>query len=47
MDGERDCPECWGRGWKEGHPTSVMPEVPSDLVEHMRRAWWDFFNKKD
>lgn len=47
MDGKRDCPECWGRGWKEGHPTSQKPEVPPELVEHMRRAWWDFFNKKE
>lgn len=44
MDGERDCPDCWGRGWKEGNPTTQQPEVPPELVEHMRRAWWDYFH---
>ncbi len=45
IDGPRVCPECWGRRFKLVHPTSQQPEIPADLLEHMRRAWWDFVNK--
>lgn len=47
LDGPRECPDCWGSGMKTVSAKSNQPEVPSDLVEHMRRAWYDYFNKKE
>lgn len=47
LDGPQDCPECLGRGYIWTEPTTKMPELPADLREHMRRAWWDFFNLPD
>jgi len=44
LDGPRDCPECWGTKTKSVAPTSQPPEIPPELREHMRRAWWDFFH---
>lgn len=44
IDGPRDCPECWGTKVKSVAATSPKPDVPADLIEHMRRAWWDYFN---
>jgi hypothetical protein len=44
IDGPRDCPQCWGRKYKSVYPTSQKPEIPPALAEHMRRAWYDFFN---
>lgn len=42
IDGPRTCPECFGSKVKRVHPTSKQPEIPEDLREHMRRAWFDF-----
>lgn len=44
IDGPRSCPECWGTKVKSVATTSPKPDVSADLVEHMRRAWWDYFN---
>lgn len=46
IDGRRQCPECWGRGFVLKGATTPKPEIPPDLVEHMRRAWWDFHHQK-
>ena len=47
IEGERTCNECWGTGKKSVGPTTEKPELDPALVEYMRRAWWDFFNKTD
>ena len=44
LDGPRECPECFGRGSITKGPRAPHPELPKALVEHMRRAWWDFLN---
>ena len=44
IEGSRPCPECFGTKIKSVGPTSEKPELPAALVEHMRRAWWDFVN---
>lgn len=44
LDGPRECPTCFGMGVLSKGPTTTMPELPKALVEHMRRAWWDFHN---
>lgn len=46
IDGPRTCPTCFGTGSVPSHPTTPKPDVPADLIEHMRRAWWDYFNKE-
>lgn len=46
IDGPRQCPTCYGRGVVSKGPTTPRPELPPALVEHMRRAWWDFMNKE-
>lgn len=45
LDGPRECDECSGTGIKRINPTSQPPEIPPELREHMRRAWWDFIHK--
>ncbi len=47
LDGPRPCPVCHGMKVISKGPTTEKPELPPDLVEHLRRAWWDFLNKKD
>jgi len=42
LDGERQCPECHGSRYKVICPTSRSPNIPTDIKEHMRRAWYDF-----
>ena len=44
LDGPQPCPECWGTKIKSVAPTTQPPEIPPELREHMRRAWWDFFH---
>ncbi len=44
IDGEQTCPKCYGTGNVTKGPTTQQPELPKALVEHMRRAWWDFLN---
>ncbi len=45
LDGPHQCPDCYGTRSISRGPTTPRPELPPALVEHMRRAWWDFFNK--
>lgn len=45
LDGARQCSRCWGTRTISKGPTTPKPELPRALIEHMRRAWWDFFNK--
>lgn len=46
IDGSRDCPECFGRGHKTISEISTdKPEVPKELIEHMRKAFFEYFNK--
>lgn len=45
IDGPRQCPECFGSRHVTKGPSTVMPAIPEALREHMRRAWWDYFNK--
>lgn len=45
LDGPRPCPECFGARQVSQRPTTPEPDLPPALVEHMRRAWWDFHNK--
>ena len=44
LDGPVPCPMCHGRGFMIKGPSTQMPEIPPALIEHMRRAWWDYFN---
>ena len=46
IDGPRECPQCFGSKFITKSPTTEMPELPAELKEHMRRAWWDFVNGK-
>lgn len=41
------CSRCFGKGAREVQSTSPKPPIPSALIEHMRRAWWDYHNPKD
>lgn len=45
LDGPVQCPTCFGRRTVTKGPRTPKPELPKVLVEHMRRAWWDFFYK--
>jgi hypothetical protein len=40
-----DCPKCFVTGSITQRTTEPKPDLPVELVEHMRRAWWDFVNK--
>ena len=44
LDGPRPCPECFGMKVKSVPPTTEAPELPAELREHMRRAWFDFLH---
>ena len=44
LDGPQTCPECWGTNIKSVGPTTPAPELPAELREHMRRAWWDYLH---
>ncbi len=44
-DDDYTCSSCLGRGTKQKESTSPKPEIPKELLEHMRRAWWDYHNK--
>ena len=46
LDDPQTCPECYGSGFKMVFANSKMPEIPEELIEHMRRAWYDFFHKQ-
>lgn len=44
---DRQCEDCCGRGWNSVRPKTPRPELPQPLLEHLRRAWWDYHNPKD
>lgn len=45
LDGPQICETCWGTKIVTKGPSTPRPELPKAVVEHMRRAWWDYFNK--
>lgn len=47
LDGKRPCSTCRGVGSTSKQPKTQQPEIPPAIVEHMRRAWWDFVNKPE
>jgi len=42
VDNPHTCPECLGVKIIVVGPTSPKPEIPEALIEHMRKAWWDY-----
>lgn len=46
MDDDKTCPDCHGMRFVTKGPRTPKPALPKAVVEHMRRAWWDFFNKE-
>lgn len=44
LDGPQECNVCWGSKVVSVKPSSPRPEIPLDIREHMRRAWFDFYN---
>ena len=46
LDDARQCSHCSGTGHVSKGPTTAKPAVPAELLEHMRRAWWDFHHQK-
>ena len=46
IEGARPCSKCYGTGKVTKPPESRMPEIPPDLREHLRRAWYDFTTKQ-
>ena len=44
IDDARQCTDCNGTGHVSKGSTTQKPDVPTELLEHMRRAWWDFHN---
>lgn len=44
FDGPEDCPRCFGTGkGAEIDPLAPEPPIPPELVQHMRKAWEEFF----
>ena len=44
MDDPYDCPDCLGRGTVTVYPyLAPKPEVPKELIEHLRKAFYDYF----
>lgn len=39
MEGPRTCPDCHGMGTKVFYPKTKKPEIPKELIEHLRNAW--------
>ena len=46
LDGARPCPECHGTRVKLVAPKTTPPDIPTELRDHMRRAWSSFNSKK-
>jgi hypothetical protein len=46
LDGPRQCPTCFGSGQISVAPKTPRPELPADIREHLRRAWFDFYSKE-
>ena len=47
LDGPQECSRCFGAKVISVAPTSQRPEIPADIREHMRRAWFDFYNQEN
>lgn len=45
MSEAEPCPDCCGIGRITKGPRTPRPELPAAAVEHMRRAWWDYWNR--
>jgi DnaJ-class molecular chaperone len=46
MEGPRDCDRCSGTGRHGFYPKSVKPEIPKELMEHMRKAWITYWESR-
>jgi hypothetical protein len=46
-DEDRTCNKCYGTGTITVGPRTPKPELPKHLLEHLRRAWFDYFNKEN
>ena len=44
IDDAIQCYKCFGSGILTVSPKTLKPEIPADLREHLRRAWFDYFN---
>ena len=44
IDGAVECPQCFGSGFLTKPPKTQKPDIPPELKEHLRRAWFDYFN---
>lgn len=44
ISGAESCPKCHGSRSVLVEPKNLPPKIPDDLVEHMRRAFWDYTN---
>jgi DnaJ-class molecular chaperone len=40
------CPQCFGTRTVTKGPRTPRPDLPPAIVEHMRRAWFDYFHGK-
>lgn len=45
FDGPEQCDRCCGTRTVTVGPKSPRPSLPPELIEYMRRAWWDYFNR--
>jgi hypothetical protein len=43
LDGPQDCPECFGTRVGRTEPGEPRPEIPEALIDHMRKAWQQYF----
>jgi len=45
IDGAQSCSKCYGRGQIDEWPEAgAEPEIPQELINHMRNAWKAYFN---
>jgi len=45
LEEAQQCDRCHGLKTVTKGPRTPRPELPKKLIEHMRRAWWDYFNE--
>lgn len=46
LDGPIQCEKCFGTRNITCGPKTPKPQIPAAIKEHMRRAWYDYFNTK-